>query len=67
MVQSIRRINHVFLPITKHVFHKGAPRIDRIQEDLSNISPAMKAEAPGRGLNLRFSRDQAEPTPINDG
>ena len=26
-----------FLPVTKYVLQKGAPRIDRTQEDLSNI------------------------------
>jgi len=45
---------------------KDAPRIDRTQEDLSNIEPAMKAEVPGLGLNLRFSGDEAEPTPTHD-
>jgi len=38
----------------------------RSQEDLSNIEPAMKAEVPGLGLNLRFSGDEAEPTPTHD-
>jgi len=27
----------------------------------------MKAEVPGLDLNLRFSGDEAEPTPIHDG
>ncbi|HAY47083.1 MAG TPA: hypothetical protein DCY55_12495 [Gammaproteobacteria bacterium] len=33
---QIGRINHVFLPVTKYVFQKSHPRIDRVQEDLSN-------------------------------
>ena len=33
---GLSRINHVFLPISKYLFQKGAPLIGRIQEDLSD-------------------------------
>ena len=59
-----------FLPVTKYVLPERCSSYrqnsGRSQEDLSNIEPAMKAEVPGLGLNLRFSGDEAEPTPPHD-